>query len=106
MIITGDDSADIRFRRHFQSKLMPLDGEPISNATHYHQLVGSLIYLTVTHLNISHAMSMVSKFMDAPCSIHYVIVLRILQYIKGTLYHCLHYSSQSSLELRAYSDAN
>ena len=51
-------------------------------------------------------MSMVSKFMDAPCSIHYVIVLRILQYIKGTLYHCLHYSSQSSLELRAYSDAN
>ena len=92
MIITGDDSADIRFLRHFQSKLMPLDGEPILNATHYHQLVGSLIYLTVTHLNISHAMSMVSKFMDTPCSIHYVVIFRILQYIEGTLYHGFHYS--------------
>ena len=92
MIITGDDSADIRFRRHFQSKLMPLDGEPISNATHYHQLVGSLIYLTVIHLNISHAMSMVSKFMDTPCSIHYVVIFWILRYIEGTLYHGFHYS--------------
>ena len=92
MIITGDDSADIRFLRHFQSKLMPLDGEPISNSTHYHKLVGSLIYLIVTHLNISHAISMVSKFMDTHCSIHYVVSFRILRYIEGTLYHGFHYS--------------
>ena len=90
----------------YNAKLTPLDGEPISNATRYRQLVGSLIYLTVTCPNISHAMSMVSKFMDTPCSVHYAVVLQILRYIKGTLYHCLHYSSRSSLELHAYSDAN
>ena len=28
----------------FNAKLTPLDGEPISDATHYRQLVGSLIY--------------------------------------------------------------
>ena len=69
-------------------------------------MVGSLIYLTVTRLDISHAVGMVSKFMDAPRSIHYAAVLRILQYVKGTLYHGLHYSSRSSLELHAYSDAD
>ena len=84
----------------------PLDGEPISDATRYRQLVGSLIYLTVTRLDISHAVGMVSKFMDAPRSVHYAAVLRILRYVKGTLYLCLHYSSRSSLELHAYSDAN
>nr|XP_023906714.1 uncharacterized protein LOC112018420 [Quercus suber]XP_023925672.1 uncharacterized protein LOC112037086 [Quercus suber] len=48
---------------------------------------------------------MVSKFMDAPHSVHYATVLRILRYVKGTLYHGLHYSSQSSLELHP-SDAD
>ena len=83
-----------------------MDGEPISDATRYHQLVGSLIYLTVTRLDISHAMGMVSKFMDALRSVHYATVLRVLRYVKGTLYHGLHYSSWSALELHAYSDLN
>ena len=62
----------------YNAKLTPLDGEPISDATCYRQLVGSLIYFTVTRPNISHAMGMISKFMDAPHSIHYAIVLWIL----------------------------
>ena len=83
-----------------------MDGEPISDATCYRQLVGSLIYLTVTRPDISHAVGMVNKFMDAPRFIHYAAVFRILRYVKGTLYHGLHYSSRSSLELHAYSDAD
>ena len=65
-----------------------------------------MIYLTVIRPDISHAVGMVSKFMDAPHSVHCVTVLRILRYVKCTLYHGLHYSSQSSLELHAYSDAD
>ena len=72
------DNKTISTPLEYNAKLTPLDGEPISDATRYRQLVGSLIYLTVTHLNISHAVSMVIKFMDAPCSVHYVVVLRIL----------------------------
>ena len=77
----------------YNVKLTPLDGEPISDATRYCQLVGSLIYLTVTRPDILHAVGMVSKFMDAPRSVHYATVLRILRYVKETLYHGLHYSS-------------
>ena len=87
-------------------KLTPLGGKPISDATHYCQLVGSLIHFIVTRPYISHAVGMASKFMDAPRSIHYTVVLRILRYVKGTLYHGLHYSSQSFLELHAYSNAD
>ena len=83
-----------------------MDGEPISDATCYRQLVGSLIYLTVTRPDILHAVGMVNNFMDAPRSVHYAIVLQILRYVKGTLYHGLHYSFWSSLELYAYSNAD
>ena len=69
-------------------------------------MVGSLIYLTITRSDISYAVGMVSKFMDAPRSVHYIVVLWILRYVKGTLYHGFHYSSRSSLEFHAYSNAD
>jgi hypothetical protein len=69
-------------------------------------LVGSLIYLTVTRPDLAYAVHLVSQFMSAPHSTHYAAVLRILRYIKGTLFHGLHFSAQSSLELRAYADAD
>jgi hypothetical protein len=69
-------------------------------------LVGSFIYLTVTRPDLAYTVHLVSQFMSAPRSTHYVVVLRILRYIKGMLFHGLHFSAQSSLELRAYADAN
>uniref|UniRef100_A0A2N9HB54 Integrase catalytic domain-containing protein n=1 Tax=Fagus sylvatica TaxID=28930 RepID=A0A2N9HB54_FAGSY len=82
------------------------DGEPLPDATFYRQLVGSLVYLTVTRSDISYAVHIVSQFMTAPRSLHYVAVLWILWYLKGTLFHGLHFSSQSSLTLQAYFDAD
>ena len=100
------DNKTVSTPLEFNAKLTPLDDEPISDTTRYRQLVGSLIYLTVTRPDIAHAVGMVSKFMDVPRSVHYATVLRILRYVKGTLYHGLHYSSRSSLEFHTYSDAD
>ena len=44
--------------------------------------------------------------MVAPRSPHYAIVLRILRYLKGTIFDGLHFSSHSSLTLQAYPDAD
>ena len=44
--------------------------------------------------------------MAAPRSPHYAVVLRILRYLKCTIFDGLHFSSHSSLTLQAYSDAN
>jgi hypothetical protein len=38
--------------------------------------------------------------------VHYAAVLRILCYVKGTLFHGLHFSSHSSLDLHVYLDAD
>ena len=100
------DNKTVSIPLEYTAKLTLLDGKPISDATRYRQLVGSLIYFTVTRPYISHAMGMASKFMDAPRSVHYAAVLRILRYVKGKLYHGLHYSSRYSLELHDYSDAD
>ena len=87
-------------------RLTPLDGTPLSDPTLYRQLVGSLIYLTVTRPDISYAVHLVSQFMAAPRTTHYSAVLRILRYVKGTLLHGLHFSAKSSLVLSGYSDAD
>jgi hypothetical protein len=90
----------------YNNRLNTNDGEPLLDATLYRQLVGSLVYLIVTRPNISYAVHIVSQFMAAPQSLHYATVLRILRYLKDTLFYGLHFSSQSSLTLQAYSDAD
>ncbi|KAL0554912.1 hypothetical protein IC582_008842 [Cucumis melo] len=86
--------------------LTPYDGVPLEDVSLYRQLVGSLIYLTVTHPDIAYVVHIVSQLMAAPRTIHFTVVLRILRYIKGTLGHGLQFSSQSPLILSGYSHAD
>ena len=86
--------------------LTPSRGKPLSNPSLYRRLVGSLVYFTVTHPNISYAIHQVSQYLFAPRSTHYTAVLRILRYLKGTFFHGLFYFAQSPLILRAFSDAD
>ena len=100
------DSKIIDTPIEYNCRLNSHDGEPLSDATLYRQLVESLIYLTVTRSDISYAVHIVSQFMATPRSPHYAAVLRILRYLKGTIFDGLHFSSHSSLTLQAYSDAD
>ena len=90
----------------FNAHLTPTREKPLSNPSLYRHLVGSLVYLIVIHPNISYAVHQVSQYLSAPQSSHYATVLCILRYLKGTLFHGLFYSAQSSLVLRAFSDAD
>ena len=58
--------------------LTPSGGKPLSNPLLYRRLVGSLVYLTVTRLDISYAVHQVSQYLFAPRSTHYAVVLNIL----------------------------
>ena len=78
----------------------------MSNPSIYRRLVDSLVYLTVTRSDISYVVHQVSQYLSAPRSTHYAAVLRIFQYLKGTLFHGLFYSAQSTLVLRAFSDVD
>ncbi|XP_021980468.1 uncharacterized mitochondrial protein AtMg00810-like [Helianthus annuus] len=84
----------------------PSDGVPLADPSLYRTIVGSLVYLTVTRPDIAHAVHVVSQFITAPTSINWGAVIRILRYLRGTPFQNLLFPSTSSLELRAYSDAD
>lgn len=59
-------------------KLEASCSSPLVDATLYHQLVGSLIYLTHTRPGISYVVGMVSRFMQKPHELHWKEAKRIL----------------------------
>ena len=62
----------------FNAHLTPSGGKPLSNPSLYKRLVGSLVYLIVTHPDISYVVHQVSQYLSAPRSIQYAAVLCIL----------------------------
>ena len=100
------DSKTIDTPVELNAHLTPSEEKPLSNPSLYKRLVDSLVYLTVTRPDISYAVHQVSQYLFAPRSTHYAAVLRILRYLKGTLFHGLFYSAQSPIILRAFSDAD
>ena len=57
----------------------------LDDPTLYRRLVGSLIYLTTTRLDISYIVHLVSQFMTSPRHLHLVAVRRIIRYLRGSL---------------------
>ncbi|KAL5810289.1 hypothetical protein ACOSQ4_026857 [Xanthoceras sorbifolium] len=72
----------------------------------YQRLVGRLINLAYTRLDISFAVSLVSQFMCSPGPQHHETVLRILRYLKGTLGRCLLFANRGHLQVEIYTDAD
>ncbi|XP_074323327.1 secreted RxLR effector protein 161-like [Apium graveolens] len=82
------------------------DGSPISDPTLYRSIVGSLVYLIVTHPDIAHAVQLVSQFVSDPRRLHLTAVHRIICYFRSTPTRGLFFSNTSPLDLRAFSDAS
>ena len=60
------------------------DGNLLAEPTICRKLVGSLIYLTITRPEISHAVNLVSQFMTLATQIHFPGVKRFIRYLLGT----------------------
>ncbi|XP_058189468.1 secreted RxLR effector protein 161-like [Rhododendron vialii] len=84
------------------AKFSASDDVSLEDPTEYRELVGCLVYLTITRPDISYAVHIVSQFVSAHRTTHWAALLRILRYLCGTL----QISSTSSLTLHAYADAN
>nr|GEV11776.1 uncharacterized mitochondrial protein AtMg00810-like [Tanacetum cinerariifolium] len=89
-----------------KAKYTPTDGGPLPDPSLYRTIVGSVVYLTVTRPDIVYVVHIVSQFITAPTIVYWDDVLQILRYLRGTQFKTLLFPSTSSLDLRAYCDAD
>ena len=54
------------------------EGKKVDN-TNYKQIVGSLMYLTATRLDIMYSVSLISRYMENPTEMHLLAAKRILR---------------------------
>ncbi|KAL9310750.1 putative RNA-directed DNA polymerase [Arabidopsis thaliana] len=87
-------------------KLCAYDGKDLEDTKMYRQIVGSLIYLTLSRPDISFAVGVVSRFMQKPKKPHLEAAKRILRYIKGTIDWGLLYEKEGKGKLNSYCDAD
>ena len=64
------------------SKMSALDSSAPTDATQYRHLVGSLIWLLNTRLDLSFSVGLLSSFMQNPLESHWQQGLRILRYLR------------------------
>ncbi|XP_070035906.1 secreted RxLR effector protein 161-like [Nicotiana tomentosiformis] len=88
------------------SKLLPGQGEPLSDPASYRRLVEKLNYLTLTRSDISYPVSVVSQFMNSPCDSYWDAVVRIIQYIKFAPGKGLLFEDRGHEHIIGYSDVD
>ncbi|XP_019190817.1 PREDICTED: uncharacterized protein LOC109185294 [Ipomoea nil] len=83
-----------------------LSTEPFANPTQYRSLAGALQYLTVTRSNLSYAVNQLCQHMQSPMVYDWVVLKRVLRYVKGTLDFGLRLRPSPHSTLHAYSDSD
>jgi hypothetical protein len=87
-------------------KLSADEGYLVEDTTMYIRIVGSLIYMTITRLDLSYAVGVVSQFTQTPRKPHLDAIRHILRYIKHTLQCGIFYEAKSQLQVHGYTDVD
>ncbi|XP_049352678.1 secreted RxLR effector protein 161-like [Solanum verrucosum] len=80
-------------------------GKKIDN-TLFKQLVGCLIYLTITKSDIMYYVGLVSRYMEHPKEIRLLASKRILRYLQGTTDYDILYKKEGKSELIGFTDSD
>ena len=87
-------------------KLGKAKEELIVDKRMYQRLVGRLIYLVHTRLDLAYSMSMISQFMQDLREPHLQAAYKVLYYLKGNLGKEILFKKNDTLALEAYTDAD
>lgn len=87
-------------------KLDSSSGDLLPHATTYRQLIGKLLYLTLTRPDISYSVQVLSQYLDRPRTPHLQATYRVLKYLKSTVGQGIFFSAASPIHLKAFSDAD
>ncbi|KAL0442235.1 UNVERIFIED_CONTAM: Retrovirus-related Pol polyprotein from transposon RE1 [Sesamum radiatum] len=87
-------------------KLSTHNSIPLSNPEPLRRLVGRLLYLSFTRLNISFGAQQLSQFVHAPCQIHLEATLHLVRYLKGCPERGLFFPASNPFTVTAYCDVD
>ena len=65
-------------------KISKNDGEKLEELSTYRSLVGNLLYLTTTRLDLMFPIGLLSRFMSSPSNVHIGVAKSELKYVRGT----------------------
>ena len=72
----------------------------------FKRLVGSLMYLIATRLDIMYGVSLILRFMESPKDSHWKAGKRIMRYVSGTKDIGIMYSTSETFKLIGYTDSD
>ncbi|GJV19998.1 retrovirus-related pol polyprotein from transposon TNT 1-94 [Tanacetum coccineum] len=78
----------------------------VVDLSHYHGMIGTLLYLTASRPDLQFAICMCARYQARPTEKHLHAVKRIFRYLKGTVNRGLWYPKDSSIALTAFADAD
>lgn len=79
--------------------------EPMADQSSYQKLIGKLLYITMTRLDISFYVQTLSQYFQAPKQSHMEAASRVVKYLKKQPGQGILLSSSGSYEVSAYADA-
>ena len=87
-------------------KLLDDDSSELVDATHYRQIIGSLMYLTNTRPNICFDVNTLSQYLVQPRWVHLVAAKHVMRYLKGIIDLGLYYDGSHDYRLYGYTDSD
>ncbi|XP_071708080.1 secreted RxLR effector protein 161-like [Rutidosis leptorrhynchoides] len=87
-------------------KMKKDQGKELKDVKFFRQMVGSLIYLTITRPKIAYSAGIVSQFMQCPTNVHLDAAKRVLRYVKGSIGHGFWYKKCDNVLLNGFVDAD
>ncbi|GKV36117.1 hypothetical protein SLEP1_g44285 [Rubroshorea leprosula] len=85
-------------------KYKAIDGSTNVDVRVYRSMIGNLLYLSTTRLDIMHAVSLLSRFMHSPIEVHLKGVKRIFRYLKATAGFGVFYPRAEKIKLLGFCD--
>nr|GEZ99341.1 retrovirus-related Pol polyprotein from transposon TNT 1-94 [Tanacetum cinerariifolium] len=101
-----EDSKPIKTPMSSYTKLTKDEECESVDSTKYRGMIGSLLYLTASSLDIIFSVCIYARFQEAPKTSHLEAVKRIFRYIKGTTHLGLWYPNGTGIETVVYVDSD
>ena len=83
-----------------------MDSPLLSDPTYYQVIVGKLLHLNSTRLDIVYAVGVVTRFTQAPHEAHLDAAIHIMPYLKGTINLAILYLRGEKLNPSGYTDSD